>query len=290
MQIPVISKRLCRNLVGSCTSKLMLNSCMSKPAFFTQPLIHVTGHNGSLSVFLAALIYHAVNPDVPAPPPNRYDYTWFGNQAKIGGYYAEWFEACHAMDQLPSDQINAAYHATADWVDSGHHRVIESSRSTANVNELFGSHKQITLYAQEEDRYQLAYNYIMLDCVARQWSGFEQIIDSWNQCRETVLTKDELYELFTRATHLDDPVVKEIIKIVGDSLSVPTFDPDDDLVPGALNLFYSQYANVDFAENTVAQIVDYLGNLVVVQPEDLTKTLQAFLRTIQPVGYMSFLP
>jgi hypothetical protein len=263
---------------------------MSKPDFFTQPLIHINGHPGSLSVFLAALIYHAVNPDVPAPTPNRYDYTWFGNQAKIGGYYAEWFEACHAMDQSPNDPINAAYRATADWVNAGQHRVIESARSAELINELFGNQRQITLYAQEENRYQLAYNYIRLDCISRNWEGFEQVIDQWNQRREAILTKDELYALFTRAAHLDDPVVKEIIKVVGDSLNVPVFDPDNSTVPGALNLFYSHYTNINFAENTVAQIVDHLGDLVVVPADDLTKTLQAFLRKIQSVGYMSFLP
>jgi hypothetical protein len=264
---------------------------MSKPAFFTQPLIHITSHNGSLSVFLAALIYHAVNPDVPAPPPNRYDYTWFGNQAKTGGYYREWWWACHAMDQSPSDQINAAYHATADWVDSGHHRVIESSHSAAIINELFGSHKQITLYAQEEDRYQLAYNYIMLDCVTRQWSGFETVVDSWNPTRSSPVSREELYELFTRAAHLDDPVAKEIIKAVGDYLYVNTMEElRDDLELNSLSLTYSQYSDPTLASVTIKQITDYLGDLVVVSPDSLEQILVAFLKRITRVDYDSFLP
>jgi hypothetical protein len=246
---------------------------MSKPAFFTHPLIHVTGHEGSLSLFLSALIYHAVNPGTTAPLANRYNYSWFGAEAQPGGYYYEWLSICSAMDENSEDPINSAYVVASDWASTGKHHVIESTRPESVMEQLFGSHKHIILYANEEDRYQIAHNYIMLDCMARKWQGFEKMLAGQ-------YTPEELYELFSQPTHANDATAKEIIKTVGNNLYLNTLDPDDEPIPDALNLFYSQYADPACAEETVNKITEYLGDLVVVDPAQLTTALQNFLKTI----------
>lgn len=249
---------------------------MSKPAFFTHPLIHVTGHEGSLSLFLSALIYHAVNPGTTAPLANRYNHSWFDAEAQPGGYYYEWLSICSAMDDNPNDFINSAHAVASDWVSTGKHHVIESARPESVMEQLFGAHKHIILYAEEADRYQIAHNYILLDCMSRKWQGFENLLDGQ-------YTTQELYELFSQPDHADNPTVKQILKTVGDKLYLNTLDPKDEPIPDALNLFYSQYSDPACAEQTVAQITEYLGDLVVVNTAQLTATLRGFLKTLIPV-------
>ncbi len=156
------------------------------------------------------------------------------------------------------------------------------------MEQLFSSHKHIILYSQNEDRYQIAHNYIMLDCLARRWEGFETIVDQWNQTQQNPITRQELYTLFNSPDHLDNPVTTEILTAVGNAIYINTLDPEDEAIPDSLDLFYSQYSDPAQAQQTIKQITDYLGDLVVVDSKELENTLIAFLKTIQHVDYAKF--
>ena len=283
------------------TTLAQLNTDMSTtPDFFSKPIIVVHGHNGTLALFAAALLYHAANNTGPAPGPVGYGLRFFGAPKD---YIGAWHTAMAALDAVTvgvpeylaatNEQKAAAYEAAAYWQETpGEIRVIHSGRNHAMISSLFENAQYLLLDHTHNDVSQLAYNYLKKECLEQGWNDFGAFLDKVNTAQESSISLEEMGSLLMHPSHLDFDQVHALVRAVEDEIY--PFPAIEDIVTSEIkhaedpeyraiqNITYAQYADPKQADKNARLLAHFLGDNIKLDVDSIANCLSAFMKTVEP--------
>jgi hypothetical protein len=270
------------------------------PNFFSKPIIVVHGHNGTLALFAAALLYHAANNNGPAPGPVGYGLRFFGAPKD---YVGAWHTALAALDAATigtpeyvaatPEQKAAAYEAVAYWQETpGEVRVVYSGRNHALISSLFENAQYLLLDHTHNDISQLAYNFLKKECLEQGWDDFVPALDKANTKLESPVSLNEMKAMLMRPDHMDLEQVHALIRAVEDDIhpfaaveDILTYEikqADDANYRDIQNITYAQYADPTQAGKNALLLAHFLGDNIKLDVDSIANCLSAFMKTVEP--------
>jgi hypothetical protein len=288
--------------------------------FFTEPAILVSSEIGALGLFVTGLLFYATNPEIGQGWPDRLTHgyghriwnfesheNWFPRAADPGkdDFYDRWMTIHRAITEAtgPNDivdppipatvtQRNAADLAAWEWEPTpGVVRVLHGHAYTT-LSSLFEGEQFLLISYKLQDTPQLAYNFVMLDCLRQGWiSDLQPHLDRMNSTRDTPISLEDMIAMLQREDHLELQEVHDLVATVKDALHpFPYMEAAHESgISASLDPDYRTVVTVDFgslsdiskAHTTAEKLVHFLGDKCKIDTAAVEDCIVRFLGSIK---------